>query len=39
MLNAKGKRENTRNCREQKEQAGFSLTWDRTDLFLIATEA
>jgi hypothetical protein len=25
--------------REQKEQAGFSLSWDRTGLFLIARQS
>jgi hypothetical protein len=28
-----------RSSREQKEQAGFSLPWDRTSLFLIARRA
>ena len=35
----KGEEENRRSCREQKEQAGFSLPLDRTGLFLIARQA
>jgi hypothetical protein len=31
MQRERGKR---RSCREQKEQAGFSLPWDRTDLLI-----
>ena len=39
MQNAEGKRKKKKLQREQKEQAGFSLPWDRTGLFLIARQA
>jgi hypothetical protein len=39
MQRKRGKKEEKRSCREQKEQAGFSLTWDTTGPFLITRQA
>jgi hypothetical protein len=40
VQNTEGQKEKKKKLqREQKEQTGFSLPWDRTGLFLIARQA